>query len=111
MTAMISIFTLTSPLHDKAAVDAVTKDFLDSLGVEYSFKGDDYEDYGSDLSLIYVRTGGTEGLFPRFRLLFCHRGSDEKAGHGTDPPAAGKRTPPRGYIQASFSASFSFFAR
>lgn len=60
---MISIFTLTSPLHDKAAVDAVTKEFLDSLGVEYSFQGDNYEDYGTDLSLIYVRTGGTEGLF------------------------------------------------
>ena len=60
---MISIFTLTSPLHDKAAVDAVTKEFLDSLGIEYSFKGDNYEDYGTDLSLIYVRTGGTEGLF------------------------------------------------
>ncbi len=60
---MISIFTLTSPLHDKAAVDAVTKEFLDSLGFEYSFQGDNYEDYGTDLSLIYVRTGGTEGLF------------------------------------------------
>lgn len=60
---MISIFTLTSPLHDKAAVDAVTKEFLDSLGIEYSFQGDKYEDYGTDLSLIYVRTGGTEGLF------------------------------------------------
>lgn len=60
---MISIFTLTSPLHDKVAVDAVTKEFLDSLGIEYSFQGDNYEDYGTDLSLIYVRTGGTEGLF------------------------------------------------
>ncbi|MBR5175941.1 MAG: hypothetical protein IKW89_08450 [Bacteroidales bacterium] len=60
---MISIFTLTSPLHDKAAVDAVTREFLDGLGVEYSFMGDDYDDYGSELSLIYVRTGGTEGLF------------------------------------------------
>ena len=60
---MISIFTLTSPLHDKAAVDAVTKEFLDSLGIEYSFQGDNYEDYGTNLSLIYVRTGGTEGLF------------------------------------------------
>ena len=60
---MISIFTLTSPLHDKAAVDAVTKEFLDGLGIEYSFQGDNYEDYGTDLSLIYVRTGGTEGLF------------------------------------------------
>ncbi|MBO6248070.1 MAG: hypothetical protein J6N54_04585 [Bacteroidales bacterium] len=60
---MISIFTLTSTLHDKAAVDAATKEFLEGLGIEYSFKGDDYEDYGSDLSLIFVRTGGTEGLF------------------------------------------------
>ena len=60
---MISIFTLTSTLHDKAAVDAATKEFLEGLGIEYSFKGDDYEDYGSELSLIFVRTGGTEGLF------------------------------------------------
>ena len=60
---MVSVFTLTSPLHDKAAVDAATREFLDGLGVEYSFKGEDYDDYGSELSLIYVRTGGTEGLF------------------------------------------------
>lgn len=60
---MISIFTLTSPLHDKSALDAATKEFLDSLGFEYSLKGEEYEDYGTDLSLIYVRTGGTEGLF------------------------------------------------
>ena len=60
---MVSIFTLTSPLHDKAAVDAATREFLESLGIEYSFKGDDFSDYGYDLSLIFVRTGGTEGLF------------------------------------------------
>ena len=60
---MISIFTLTSTLHDKTAVDAATKEFLEGLGIEYSFKGDDYEDYGTELSLIFVRTGGTEGLF------------------------------------------------
>ena len=60
---MISIFTLTSTLHDKAAVDAASKEFLEGLGIEYSFKGDDYEDYGTELSLIFVRTGGTEGLF------------------------------------------------
>ncbi|MBR4756559.1 MAG: hypothetical protein IK076_06430, partial [Bacteroidales bacterium] len=70
---MISIFTLTSPLHDKAVVDAVTRAFLDSLGLDYSFKGDDYTSYGMDLSLIYVRTGGTEGLFkellPRLQSL------------------------------------------
>ena len=55
---MISIFTLTSTLHDKAAVDAATKEFLEGLGIEYSFKGDDYEGYGTELSLIFVRTGG-----------------------------------------------------
>lgn len=60
---MVSVFTLTSPLHDKAAVDSLTKEFLDGLGVEYSFKGEDFDDYGTDLSLIYVRTGGTEGRF------------------------------------------------
>ena len=60
---MISIYTLTSPLHDKAAVDASTKEFLEGLGFGYSFKGEDFSDYGTSLSLIYVRTGGTEGLF------------------------------------------------
>lgn len=60
---MVSIYTLTSPLHDKNAVDAATSVFLESLGIDYSFKGDDFTDYGYDLSLIFVRTGGTEGLF------------------------------------------------
>ena len=67
-----AIFTLTSELHDEQAVDAVTKDFLGSLGIDHLFKGSDYSDYGSyTLNLIYVRTGGTEGifkkLFPRLR--------------------------------------------
>ena len=70
--AHIAIFTLTSELHDEQVVDAVTKDFLGSLGIDYLFKGSDYSDYGSyTLNLIYVRTGGTEGifkaLFPRLR--------------------------------------------
>ena len=62
--AQTAIFTLTSELHDKQAVDAVTKDFLGSLGVDHLFKGSDYSDYGSHtLNLIFVRTGGTEGIF------------------------------------------------
>lgn len=60
---MISIYTLTSPLHDKASVDAATREFLENLEIEYSFKGDDFDDYGRDLSLVFVRTGGTEGIF------------------------------------------------
>ena len=58
-----AIFTLTSELHDEQAVDAVTKDFLGSLGIDHLFKGSDYSDYGSHtLNLIFVRTGGTPDL-------------------------------------------------
>ena len=66
MEKKVNIYTLTSELHDEQAVDAVTKDFLQSIGMEYELKGSDYADYGRDgLDLIYVRTGGTEGIFLR----------------------------------------------
>lgn len=62
----IAIYTLTSALHDEAAVSTVTREFLGSLGIEYDFLGADFSDYGSHaLNLIYVRTGGTEGIFLR----------------------------------------------
>ena len=62
----IAIYTLTSELHDEKAVGTVTQEFLNSLQIAYTLKGNDYADYGSqDLSLIYVRTGGTEGIFRR----------------------------------------------
>lgn len=62
----IAIYTLTSELHDEMAVDAVTQEFLNSLQIDYTLKGGDYADYGSQgLSVIYVRTGGTEGIFRR----------------------------------------------
>ena len=62
----IAIYTLTSELHDEQAVDVVTQEFLNSLDVAYEFKGSDYADYGThSLDLIYVRTGGTEGIFKR----------------------------------------------
>lgn len=63
---MVAIYTLTSELHDEKAVGAVTKEFLGSLDIEYVFRGNDYSDYGSyGLSLIYVCTGGTEGIFKK----------------------------------------------
>jgi L-fucose isomerase-like protein len=68
MTQMknIAIYTLTSELHDERAVNAVTQEFLESLGIEYVLKESDYSDYGTcGLNLIYVRTGGTEGIFRR----------------------------------------------
>ena len=62
----IAIYTLTSELHDENAVGAVTQEFLSSLNVEYTLKGNYYVDYGTPgLSVIYVRTGGTEGIFRR----------------------------------------------
>ena len=62
----IGVYTLTSELHDEQAVGAVTQEFLNSLDVAYEFKGSDYADYGTHpLDLIYVRTGGTEGIFKR----------------------------------------------
>ena len=60
----VAIYTLTSTLHDPQAIDTLTKEFLTSLNVPYILKGDDFSDYGShDLNLIFVRTGGTEGIF------------------------------------------------
>ena len=62
----IAIYTLTSELHDEKAVTAATQEFLNSLDIDYVFRGDDYSDYGSHaLNLIFVRTGGTEGIFAR----------------------------------------------
>ena len=62
----ISIYTLTSELHDAQTVSKTTQEFLDSLHINYDFHDDDFSDYGTaPLSLIYVRTGGTEGIFRR----------------------------------------------
>ena len=61
-----AIYTLTSELHDEQAVNSVTQEFLNSLDIQYDMRGNDYSDYGSHaLDLIYVRTGGTEGIFKR----------------------------------------------
>lgn len=62
----IAIYTLTSELHNPEAVSQATKEFLDTLDTSFDFKGDEFSDFGSHtLSLIYVRTGGTEGIFKR----------------------------------------------
>ena len=62
----IAVYTLTSALHDAAAIDASTKEFLKEAFPEGGFEmcGADYSDFGEHiLDLIYVRTGGTEGIF------------------------------------------------
>lgn len=69
----IGLYTLTSPLHDQQALDAASGEFLAAIEQELAaqntscdlaFKGPDFADFGThDLNVIYVRTGGTEGLF------------------------------------------------
>lgn len=60
----IAIYTITSALHDAKAIDTTTREFLGSLDIEYEMRGSDFSDYGSHaLHLIYIRTGGTEGIF------------------------------------------------
>ena len=70
----MAIFTLTSELHDEKAVASATWDFLKSLRQSsttewmgedpYLFMGNDYTEYGTHaIDIIYVRTGGTEGIF------------------------------------------------
>lgn len=62
----ISIYTLTSELHDEQSVELLTQEFLTSLDINFDLKGNDYSDFGSQpLCLIYVRTGGTEGIFKK----------------------------------------------
>ena len=59
-----AIYTLTSSLHDEAAVGAATREFLGGLEIDYELIEGNFKDYGGhDLELIYVRTGGTEGIF------------------------------------------------
>lgn len=62
---MISLYTLTSALHDEAAVVQATRSFLSPLELDYDFKGASFASYGQEdsLDLIFVRTGGTEGIF------------------------------------------------
>ena len=64
----IGLYTLTSPLHNEEAVNAASAEFISAIeaeaGISFDFRGSDFTGYGShDLELIYVRTGGTEGLF------------------------------------------------
>lgn len=64
----ILIHTLASPLHDKLSTERAAFEFLGSIqnhcGSELVNCGSDFSTYGDgDLSLVYVMTGGTEGLF------------------------------------------------
>lgn len=64
----IALYTLTSSLHSETATSAREEPFItgieQALGEPFAFYGNDFSSYGScGKSIIYVRTGGTEGLF------------------------------------------------
>ena len=62
----IAVYTITSGLHDEAAVSRLSDAFLQGVFPEgdYLYRGADFADFGTHtLDLIYVRTGGAEGIF------------------------------------------------
>ena len=65
---MLTLYTLTSSLHSEAACNPAEEKFIreieEVLGEDFDFRGEDFSGYGETLNnLIYVRTGGTEGIF------------------------------------------------
>ena len=68
MIKKVSIFSISSSLHSEVAENACDEPFINSVVAacpQYSFCfPEDFGSYGtSDIDLIYVRTGGTEGIF------------------------------------------------
>ncbi|MBR5735683.1 MAG: hypothetical protein IKX60_02665 [Bacteroidales bacterium] len=70
------LFTLTSDLHSETYEDVRREPFIQdveaALGYSFDIAGNDFSSYGTHpCELIYVRTGGTEGLF---KEIFCKDG-------------------------------------
>ena len=79
--ADIAIYTLTSALHDEGAVDRITAEFIggiqEALGEDTDLRGNDFSDYGKrPVDIIFVRTGGTEGLFRQLFPTLLEKGGD-----------------------------------
>ena len=76
---MTAVYTITSGLHDEVSVSRLSDAFLSGVFPEgnYQFKGADFSDFGShDLDLIYVRTGGAEGIFKSLLPEMLARGTE-----------------------------------
>lgn len=70
----MKLYCLSSSLHDETRSEVVSdpfiRSFAESLAEELIY-ADDFADYDSRDSIIYIRTGGTEGLF---KSVFCPHG-------------------------------------
>ena len=76
---MTAVYTITSGLHDEASVARLSDAFLGSVFPEggYVLRGADFSDFGTHgLDLIYVRTGGAEGIFKRLLPDLLARGAE-----------------------------------
>ena len=76
---MIAVYTITSALHDEVAVGRISDEFLQEVFPKggYVFRGSDFSDWGTyGLSLIYVRTGGAEGIFRQLLPEMLARGTE-----------------------------------
>lgn len=73
----IRIYTLTSALHDVARIEEQTRLFLSEIQAATPYRldlaGDDMQTFTTDdLPVLFVRTGGTEGLY--LRNIHCFAG-------------------------------------
>ena len=76
---MIAVYTITSGLHDETAVSQLSDAFLKGIFPEgdFLFRGADFSDFGTHtLDLIYVRTGGAEGIFKALLPEMLARGTE-----------------------------------
>lgn len=80
---MHTLYTLTSSLHSEAACSPAEEGFIREIeamiGERFCFMGEDFSGYGETRNnLIYVRTGGTEGIF---KSIFCKGGKLQVPGN------------------------------
>ena len=76
---MIAVYTITSGLHDEASVSKLSDAFLKGVfpDGDFLFRGADFSDFGTHtLDLIYVRTGGAEGIFKALLPEMLARGTE-----------------------------------
>ena len=61
----IKVSFLNSLLHESNAFNIENKDFLDKIGnnIGCNIEVSDIKDYDCDLKLIFIASGGSEGLF------------------------------------------------
>lgn len=69
----IALYSLASPLHKEAMTNPTMESFIMSiekeLGESFTTFDNDFISYGThERDIIYIRTGGTEGLFKRLKL-------------------------------------------